>query len=105
MALTVTSANFDELVMRSDKPVLLDFWAVWCGPCRMVGPTVEKLATAYEGRAVVGKINVDEEMALAEKFKVMSIPSLFIMKDGQVVDRVIGARPYEDLAAMLDKAI
>jgi thioredoxin 1 len=105
MALTVTSANFDELVMRSDKPVLLDFWAVWCGPCRMVGPTVEKLATAYEGKAVVGKINVDEEMALAEKFKVMSIPSLFIMKDGQVVDRVIGARPYEDLAAMLDKAI
>ncbi len=105
MALTVTSANFDELVMRSDKPVLLDFWAVWCGPCRMVGPTVEKLATAYEGKAIVGKINVDEEMALAEKFKVMSIPSLFIMKDGQVVDRVIGARPYEDLAAMLDKAI
>ena len=105
MALTVTSANFDELVMRSDKPVLLDFWAVWCGPCRMVGPTVEKLASAYEGKAVVGKINVDEEMALAEKFKVMSIPTLFVMKDGQVVDRVIGARPYEDLAAMLDKAI
>ena len=105
MALTVTSANFDELVMRSDKPVLLDFWAVWCGPCRMVGPTVEKLASAYEGKAVVGKINVDEEMALAEKFKVMSIPTLFVMKDGQVVDRVIGARPYEDLAAMLDKAM
>ena len=105
MALTVTSANFDEIVMRSDKPVLLDFWAVWCGPCRMVGPTVEKLASAYEGKAVVGKINVDEEMALAEKFKVMSIPTLFVMKDGQVVDRVIGARPYEDLAAMLDKAL
>jgi thioredoxin 1 len=105
MALTVTSANFDELVMRSDKPVLLDFWAVWCGPCRMVGPTVEKLAVAYEGKAVVGKINVDEEMALAEKFKVMSIPTLFVMKGGQVVDRVIGARPYEDLAAMLDKAL
>jgi thioredoxin 1 len=105
MALTVTSANFDELVMRSDKPVLLDFWAVWCGPCRMVGPTVEKLASAYEGKAVVGKINVDEEMALAEKFKVMSIPTLFVMKGGQVVDRVIGARPYEDLAAMIDKAL
>jgi thioredoxin 1 len=105
MALTVTSANFDELVMRSDKPVLLDFWAVWCGPCRMVGPTVEKLASAYEGKAVVGKINIDEEMALAEKFKVMSIPTLFVMKGGQVVDRVIGARPYEDLAAMIDKAL
>jgi thioredoxin 1 len=71
----------------------------------MVGPTVEKLASAYEGKAVVGKINVDEEMALAEKFKVMSIPTLFVMKGGQVVDRVIGARPYEDLAAMIDKAL
>ena len=105
MALTVTGANFEELVMKSDKPVLLDFWAVWCGPCRMVTPTVEKLAQAYAGRAVVGKVNVDEEMALAEKFKVMSIPTLFVLKDGQVVDRVIGARPYEDLAAMLDKAL
>jgi len=105
MALTVTVANFDELVMKSDKPVLLDFWAVWCGPCRMVAPTVEKLATAYEGKAVIGKINVDEELALAEKFKVMSIPTLFVLKGGQVVDRVIGARPYEDLAAMLDKAL
>ncbi len=105
MALTVTVANFDELVMKSDKPVLLDFWAVWCGPCRMVAPTVEKLASAYEGKAVIGKINVDEELALAEKFKVMSIPTLFVLKGGQVVDRVIGARPYEDLAAMLDKAL
>jgi thioredoxin 1 len=105
MALTVTVANFDELVMKSDKPVLLDFWAVWCGPCRMVAPTVEKLASAYEGKAVIGKVNVDEELALAEKFKVMSIPTLFVLKGGQVVDRVIGARPYEDLAAMLDKAL
>jgi len=105
MALTVTVANFDELVMKSDKPVLLDFWAVWCGPCRMVAPTVEKLAAAYEGKAVIGKVNVDEELALAEKFKVMSIPTLFVLKGGQVVDRVIGARPYEDLAAMIDKAL
>lgn len=105
MAVTVTAANFDEVVLKSDKPVLLDFWAVWCGPCRMVSPTVEKLAAAYEGKAVVGKINVDEEMALAERFKVMSIPTLYVLKGGQVVDRVIGARPYEDLAAMLDKAL
>ena len=105
MALTVTAANFDEVVLKSDKPVLLDFWAVWCGPCRMVAPTVEKLAAAYEGKAVVGKVNVDEEMALAEKFKVMSIPTLYVLKGGQVVDRAIGARPYEDLAAMLDKAL
>jgi len=105
MALTIKSDNFDELVMKSSKPVLLDFWAVWCGPCRMVAPTVEKLASAYEGKAVIGKVNVDEELALAEKFKVMSIPTLFVLKGGQVVDRVIGARPYEDLAAMIDKAL
>ena len=105
MTLTVNGSNFEELVMKSDKPVLLDFWAVWCGPCRMVAPTVEKLSSTYEGRAVFGKINVDEEMALAEKFKVMSIPTLFILKNGQVVDRVIGARPYEDLVAMMDKVL
>ncbi len=105
MAVTVTAANFDEVVLKSDKPVLLDFWAVWCGPCRMVAPTVEKLASAYEGKAVIGKVNVDEEMALAERFKVMSIPTLYVLKGGQVVDRAIGARPYEDLAAMLDKAL
>jgi len=105
MAQAITSANFDDVVMKSDKPVLLDFWAVWCGPCRMVAPAVDRLATEYAGKAVVGKVNVDEEPALAESFKVMSIPTLFVLKDGKVVERVIGARPYEDLAAMLDRAI
>ncbi|MDD2578620.1 MAG: thioredoxin [Clostridia bacterium] len=103
MALTITTENFDEQVMKSDQPVLLDFWAVWCGPCRMVAPTVDKLAEDYNGRVVVGKINVDEETELAEQFKVMSIPTLYIMKQGQVVERMIGARPYEELAAVLDR--
>jgi thioredoxin 1 len=103
MALTIKSDNFDELVMKSDKPVLLDFWAVWCGPCRMVAPTIDKLAEDYKDRAVIGKINVDEENDLAEQFRVMSIPTIYILKGGQVVERMIGARPYTELAAAIDK--
>lgn len=103
MALTIKSDNFDELVMKSDKPVLLDFWAVWCGPCRMVAPTIDKLAEDYKDRAVIGKVNVDEENDLAEQFRVMSIPTIYILKSGQVVERMIGARPYTELAAAIDK--
>jgi len=103
MALTIKSDNFDELVMKSDKPVMIDFWAVWCGPCRMVAPTIDKLAEDYKGRAVVGKVNVDEESDLAEQFRVMSIPTLYVFKKGQVVERLVGARPYNELAALLDK--
>jgi len=103
MALTIKSDNFDELVMKSDKPVMIDFWAVWCGPCRMVAPTIDKLAEDYKGRAVVGKVNVDEESDLAEQFRVMSIPTLYVLKNGQVVERLVGARPYNELAALLDK--
>lgn len=105
MALTIKSENFDELVMKNEKPVLLDFWAVWCGPCRMVAPTIDKLAEDYQGKAVIGKINVDEESDLAEQFKVMSIPTLYILKGGKVVERLVGARPYAELAATLDKYI
>ncbi|MGI6326344.1 MAG: thioredoxin [Saccharofermentanales bacterium] len=105
MTLTIKSDNFDELVMKSDKPVLLDFWAVWCGPCRMVAPTVDKLAQDFKGRAVVGKINVDEESDLAEQFKVMSIPTLYILKSGKVMEKLVGARPYAELAAALEKYI
>jgi len=103
MALTIKSDNFDELVMKSDKPVMIDFCAVWCGPCRMVAPTIDKLAEDYKGRAVVGKVNVDEESDLAEQFRVMSIPTLYVLKKGQVVERLVGARPYNELAALLDK--
>jgi len=103
MVMTITSDNFQKEVLNSDKPVLLDFWAVWCGPCRMVAPTIDKLSESYAGRAVVGKINVDEESALAEQFKVMSIPTIYILKNGQVAERLIGARPYAELAAALEK--
>ena len=103
MSMTIRSENFDEMVMKSSKPVLLDFWAVWCGPCRMVAPTIDKLAEDFQDRAVVGKVNVDEETDLAEQFKVMSIPTIFIMKDGKVVERLIGARPYSELATALER--
>jgi len=103
MALTVTMNNFQKEVVESDKPVLLDFWAAWCGPCRMVAPTIDKLSKDYEGKAVVGKVNVDEEQGLAEQFKVMSIPSLFVLKNGEVVEKLVGARSGEELAALLDK--
>jgi thioredoxin 1 len=103
MAMTITNDNFQKEVMNSDKPVLLDFWAVWCGPCRMVAPSVDRLTDEYAGRAVIGKVNVDEESALAEQFKVMSIPTIYVIKGGQVVERMIGARPYAELASALDK--
>lgn len=97
--------NFDEKVLESDLPVLIDFWAEWCGPCRMVAPVVEELSKNYQGKAVVGKVNVDEERSLAQKYRVFSIPTLFIFKDGQVVDQLVGARPYEDIARVLDKHV
>ncbi len=103
MPITITSENFDEVVMKSKQPVLLDFWAVWCGPCRMVAPIIDKLAEDYKGRAVIGKVNVDEQTELAEKFRVMSIPTIYILKDGKVVERLVGARPYDELAAALEK--
>ncbi|NLC83937.1 MAG: thioredoxin [Ruminococcaceae bacterium] len=105
MALTITNDNFQKEVMQSEKPVLLDFWAVWCGPCRMVAPSIDRLSEEYADKAVIGKVNVDEESALAEQFKVMSIPTIYVLKGGQVVERLIGARPYAELAAALDKHV
>ncbi|MFN4146046.1 MAG: thioredoxin [Runella sp.] len=92
-ALEITDANFDELVTNANKPVLVDFWAEWCGPCRMVGPVVEKVAEAYEGQAVVGKVDVDSNPETAVKFGIRSIPTLLFFKNGQIVDRVVGAVP------------
>ncbi|NLA96436.1 MAG: thioredoxin [Clostridiaceae bacterium] len=97
--------NFEEKVLKSDLPVLIDFWAEWCGPCRMVAPVIEELAKNYAGKAVIGKVNVDEERSLAQKYRVFSIPTLFVFKDGEVVDQLVGARPYDDIAKVLDKHV
>lgn len=85
-----TSANFDQAVLKSGKPVLVDFWAVWCGPCRQVAPVVEALAGKWGDKVLVGKVNVDDHPSIAEKYNIMSIPTLMLFKDGAVVERVIG---------------
>jgi thioredoxin 1 len=102
MALELTDANFEELVMNSDKPVLVDFWAVWCGPCRMVGPIVEEIANDYEGKAIVGKVDVDNNPEVASKFGIRNIPTILFMKNGEVVDKQVGAAQKAQLTEKLD---
>ena len=99
--LKITRENFENEVMKSNIPVLIDFWAPWCGPCRMMGPIIEQLAEEYEGKARVGKVNVDEEGELSQAFGVMSIPTIVLVKDGKVVRQAVGARPKAEVEAML----
>lgn len=102
MALEFTDANFDEQVLQSDKPVIVDFWAEWCGPCRMVGPIVEEIGTDYEGKVVVGKVDVDNNPGTAAKFGIRNIPTILFFKDGQIVDKQVGAVPKQVLVKKLE---
>ncbi|MEX1191679.1 MAG: thioredoxin [Brumimicrobium sp.] len=102
MAVEITDANFDEVVLKSDKPVVVDFWAAWCGPCRMVGPIIDEMHSEYEGKAIIGKVDVDANPGVSAKFGVRNIPTVLFVKGGEVADKSVGAVPKAQLTAKLD---
>ncbi len=101
MALEFTDSNFEETVVKSDKVVLVDFWAEWCGPCRMVGPVVDELADEYKDKAVIGKVNVDNNPGISQQFGVRNIPTILFFKNGEVIDKQVGAVPKATLESKL----
>ncbi len=103
MEVKLTASNFDGEVLKSNVPVLVDFWATWCGPCRMVAPIIEELANAYDGKIKVGKVNVDEEGSLAAQYGIVSIPTIIIFVNGKPVDKLIGAHSMDDFEDMIEK--
>ena len=105
MALEITDATFDKVVLQSDKPVLVDFWAAWCGPCRMVGPIIDELSNEYDGKAIVGKVDVDSNQEFAAKYGVRNIPTVLLFKDGELVDRKVGVSPKQVYAEAIDGSL
>ncbi len=105
MAVELTDANFEDLAVKSDKPVVVDFWAEWCGPCRMVAPVVEELSKDYAGKAIVGKVDVDANNEISAKYGIRNIPTILFIKNGEVVDKQVGAAPKAALAEKLDKLL
>ena len=104
MAIEINMDNFDAAVLKADKPVLVDFWAPWCGPCRMLAPVLDEVAAAHEGQVTIAKVNVDDCPDLAMKFGVVSIPTLILFKDGQIVDKRVGYQPKKAVEDMIQKA-
>jgi thioredoxin 1 len=102
MTIDVTDSTFEKEVLQSEKPVLVDFWAEWCGPCRMVGPLVKEIGTEYEGRAVVAKLDVDSNPEVSNKFGIRNIPTILYFKNGEIVDKQVGAVPKHVIASKLD---
>ena len=105
MALEITDATFDNIVLQSEKPVLVDFWAAWCGPCRMVGPIIDELSNDYDGKAIVGKVDVDSNQEFAAKYGVHNIPTVLLFKNGELVDRKVGVSPKQVYAEAIDSAL
>ena len=105
MALEITDSSFEETVLKSEKPVMVDFWAAWCGPCRMVGPIIDEISSEYENKAIVGKVDIDSNQEFAAKYGVRNIPTVLVFKNGEIVDRKVGVSPKAAYAEALDALI